>query len=378
MPALAELKAKAKELALRIPYQLIKDSPTVKYYTKWEVFDKCVESSNHAKASINLPWISEYDAVISNGELIKGQGLVNDEAAINIDVSESRILARHVANLTKVYSLGITGNPGRSIKIALIYSGDANEMHSNHLVINVDRDSSANVILSIIGNGGCGTNVVEINASDGSTLNLLTYTTNINPSFNLIRVIEGVRANINAYSIIVNGEMTHHREDYVLQGEGGVANVNALEIGLGNSRVDYMVNLIHVGRSTVSNSVTKAIALDSATVIHRGFGRITERGKWSYTNIEGKVFIGSSNAIGMSVPVIMVDTGDVNGARHSASDASIDENQELYLRMRGLSKDEAIKLIVYDTVMGFLDMVNGTFKDDANIVRDHLIKLINV
>lgn len=370
-----EVKVKARELAGRIPYQVIKDSPTVKYYTQWSLFDNCVESNDdntpHPPITPN-----EYDVVIHNGALIKGNELISNNAATGIDPSESRIIARHFVNIREIYSLSL--NDSSNVKLAMSYSGRSSEMHSNHVIINVNEDTLANISLSIIGNGGCGTNIVELNVDDGAVVNLLIYSTNADPAFNLIRVNEGARAKVNSYSIVVNGKMTHHREDYILRGRESMVNVNSLEVGLGSSRIDYLVNLMHYGEGSNSNSITKAIALDSATVIHRGFGRISEHGKWSYTSIEGKVFIGSSNAVGMSVPVIMVDTGDVNGARHSASDASLDEEQELYLRMRGLSRDEVIKLITYDMIMGFLDSVDKVFEDSVNNIRGSLLKLLRI
>ncbi|WP_243666063.1 hypothetical protein [Vulcanisaeta sp. JCM 16159] len=42
---LVELKLRARELAQKIPYQQIKDSPSVKYYTDWNAFEKCVDPS---------------------------------------------------------------------------------------------------------------------------------------------------------------------------------------------------------------------------------------------------------------------------------------------------------------------------------------------
>ncbi|MFP3237841.1 MAG: SufD family Fe-S cluster assembly protein [Caldivirga sp.] len=367
----SELRIKARELASKIPYQLIKDSPTVKYYTQWNLFDRCIETGGNALSK--LPQFNDYDVVIHNGELIKGVELLGDQVNIGIDPSESRIIARHLANLREVYPIVIKEG---EVKVMLSYGGGQYELNSNHVVINVVDHTMVNLAISIVGNGGCGTNVVEINVGNGTTLNLLTYSTNINPSFSLIRVTEGDRASVNAYTIVVNGEMTHHREDYILQGQGASINSNSLEFGSGNSRVDYMINIMHVGEHTMSNSTTRAIALDSATVVHRGFGRITERGRWSSTSIEGKVFIGSSNAVGMSVPIIMVDTGDVNGARHSATDASIDEDQELYLRMRGLSREEAIGLVVYDMVTGFLDSISASFKGSVSQIRESLMSLI--
>jgi len=89
----SELRIKARELANKIPYQLIKDSPTVKYYTQWNLFDRCIETGGNTLSK--LPQSNDYDVVIHNGELIKGVELLGDQVNIGIDPSESRIIARH-------------------------------------------------------------------------------------------------------------------------------------------------------------------------------------------------------------------------------------------------------------------------------------------
>lgn len=70
-----------------------------------------------------------------------------------------------------------------------------------------------------------------------------------------------------------------------------------------------------------------------------------------------------------SVPIIMVDTGDVNGARHSAADASPDEDQVNYLRLRGISKDEVTDLIIHEVVSQFIDSLPSEFTRDAEVIR---------
>ncbi len=77
----------------------------------------------------------------------------------------------------------------------------------------------------------------------------------------------------------------------------------------------------------------------------------------------------NEGAYAASVPIIMVDTGDVNGARHSAADASPDEDQVNYLRLRGISKDEVTDLIIHEIVSQFMDSLPSEFVHDADIVK---------
>jgi ABC-type transport system involved in Fe-S cluster assembly, permease component len=94
-------------------------------------------------------------------------------------------------------------------------------------------------------------------------------------------------------------------------------------------------------------------------------------------NVEGKVFVLNEGAYAASVPVIMVDTGDVNGARHSAADASLDEDQVNYLRLRGLDRDEVMDLLIHEVASQFLDSLPKEFLVDSEALRLLLInKLI--
>ncbi len=78
----------------------------------------------------------------------------------------------------------------------------------------------------------------------------------------------------------------------------------------------------------------------------------------------------NEGAYAASVPIIMVDTGDVNGARHSAADASPDEDQVNYLRLRGgISKDEVTDLIIHEIVSQFMDSLPSEFVHDADIIK---------
>jgi Fe-S cluster assembly scaffold protein SufB len=126
---------------------------------------------------------------------------------------------------------------------------------------------------------------------------------------------------------------------------------------------------MHLGEGSSSYSRVLGVARDRSFVIHRALGRIFERARWSDTNIEGKVFVLNEGAYAASVPVIMVDTGDVNGARHSAADASLDEDQVNYLRLRGFGKDEVIDLVLYEVAAQFLDSLPEDFKLDREVLR---------
>ncbi len=242
-----------------------------------------------------------------------------------------------------------------------------------HYTILIGDGVNASLSLFMLGLGGCPSTTVEIYLGRNSKLNVLFTSTHEQlPTYSLIKVVAGDESSITARTLIMGGSMNHHREDYLLQGRRSSLNHLGLEVGYGGvSRIDYQVNAMHTGEYGTSYSKVLGIARDKSFIIHRALGRITESAKWSDTNVEGKVFVMNEGAYAASVPIIMVDTGDVNGgARHSAADASPDEDQVNYLRLRGgISRDEVTDLIIHEVTSQFIDSLPSEFAYDAEVIR---------
>ncbi|GAB6947881.1 SufD family Fe-S cluster assembly protein [Vulcanisaeta sp. JCM 16161] len=385
MKWLDELKLRARELAQKIPYQQIRDSPSVKYYTDWSAFERCVDPNIEELSKysmINMPYESNIVSVNGNMSIVKVPNGVNVMSITelgeefgkllfkSIDISESKALARHVANLIGGTYVEINDDLSEPLRIGVVSSMPRPVLLPTHYTVLINDGVTASLSIFMNGLGGCPSTTVEIYLGRGSRLNALFVSTHEQvPTYSLIKVIAGDESTITARTLIMGGSMNHHREDYLLQGRKSGLNHLGLEIGYGASRIDYQVNAVHTGEYGTSYSKVLGIARDKSFIIHRALGRITEGAKWSDTNVEGKVFVMNEGAYAASVPIIMVDTGDVNGARHSAADASPDEDQVNYLRLRGISKDEVTDLIIHEVASQFIDSLPSEFAYDAEVIR---------
>ncbi|WP_252900638.1 hypothetical protein [Vulcanisaeta sp. JCM 14467] len=109
---LDELRLRARELAQKIPYQQIRDSPSVKYYTDWTVFDHCADPSPEDLTKpqpLEIPYelnVASINGSVSITKVPSGVTAMNinefgEEFGKllfkSIDISESKALARHVA-----------------------------------------------------------------------------------------------------------------------------------------------------------------------------------------------------------------------------------------------------------------------------------------
>ena len=389
---LDELRLRARELAQKIPYQQIKDSPSVKYYTDWSTFDRCADPSPEDLAKsqpVEIPYELNIASINGDVNVMKVPSGVN-VMNINdlgeeygkllfrsIDISESKALARHVANLITGVYVEVNNDLREPLRIGVASSLSRQVLLPTHYTVIINDGVNASLSMFMHGTGGCPSTTVEIYLGRNSRLNLLL--TGIHeqvPAYTLIKVIAGNESSITARTLIMGSSMNHHREDYLLQGVRSNLDHLGLEVGYGTSRIDYQVNAIHTGEYGTSYSRVLGIARDKSFIIHRALGRIIGTAKWSDTNVEGKVFVMNEGAHAASVPIIMVDTGDVNGARHSAADASPDEDQVNYLRLRGISKDEVTDLIIHEVVSQFVDSLPSEFTHDAEVIRSLVINKV--
>ncbi|GAB6945597.1 SufD family Fe-S cluster assembly protein [Vulcanisaeta sp. JCM 14467] len=382
---LDELRLRARELAQKIPYQQIRDSPSVKYYTDWTVFDHCADPSPEDLTKpqpLEIPYelnVASINGSVSITKVPSGVTAMNinefgEEFGKllfkSIDISESKALARHVANLVTGVYVEVNDVLREPLRIGVASSLSRQVLLPTHYTVLINDGVNASLSIFMLGAGGCPSTTVEIYLGRNSRLNLLiTGVHEQVPAYTLIKVIAADESSVTARTLIMGGSMNHHREDYLMQGVRSSLNHLGLEVGYGTSRIDYQVNAIHTGEYGTSYSRVLGIARDKSFIIHRALGRIIETARWSDTSVEGKVFVMNEGAHAASVPIIMVDTGDVNGARHSAADASPDEDQVNYLRLRGISKDEVTDLIIHEVVSQFIDSLPSEFTRDAEVIR---------
>jgi len=109
---------------------------------------------------------------------------------------------------------------------------------------------------------------------------------------------------------------------------------------------------VHFGRSTESDMITRAVMKDEATAIINGVTKIEKGATKSNGQQTEKVLMLSPKSRGDANPILLIDEDDVK-AGHAASVGQVNADQVYYLMSRGISRQEAERLIIH----GFLDPV---------------------
>ncbi len=371
------LRQRYLELAEELPYQYVKDSPTVKYYTDWRIFDKAL--TLHAANETYTPstlLAEEASIVIGSNDyilrdlpdavIVKRLG-ENYEPNIRI---ESKIQAIHFARLSTGIKITIPADTSLN-KPLVIVSGSRKGFLAHHIVLEAKPNSKAKIILidyaEVKNNKGVKTLVLEGRLDEDSDVELSTILLHKNtPSYHYKKIELGENTKSKTRILGLAGEMSHFREDYELLGEKSSIELYGSFVS-GNGRIDAITNVVHQAPRSRSLVLVRGVVLGKGLLVHRGVARVTPSAQWSSTSIDSLVSILSERGRGYSVPMLEIQTGRVIEARHSTAVTSIEEDQLFYLQSRGLSRSDAKKLLL-ESIIGYSDLLRVLYTSVEEIL----------
>ncbi|WP_156288503.1 Fe-S cluster assembly protein SufD [Oceanobacillus salinisoli] len=134
-----------------------------------------------------------------------------------------------------------------------------------------------------------------------------------------------------------------------LMGNGATSNANAVSVGRGKQIQNFTASIVQHGKATDGFILQRGVMKESATTIFNAIGKIEHGGTKANAVQESRVLMLSPKARGDANPILLIEEDDVT-AGHAASVGRVDPIQMYYLMSRGLTKDEAERLVIH----GFL------------------------
>ncbi len=154
-----------------------------------------------------------------------------------------------------------------------------------------------------------------------------------------------------------------------LKGEGGQVNVKAVTMGAGEMKANITSTVDHLARHTTSDILARSVMKNTASSILNSITKIEKGASKSNGQQSGKVLMLNPKARGDANPILLIDENDVI-AGHAASVGRVDPMQIYYLMSRGITEEEAEKLIVY----GFLGIVLSNIPSQS--LKEQLDRII--
>jgi Fe-S cluster assembly protein SufD len=135
----------------------------------------------------------------------------------------------------------------------------------------------------------------------------------------------------------------------ILKGKGSESDAKVICVGTEEQKLNLTTRAVHFGKSSNSDMITRAVMRDGSTAIINGITKIEKGATGANGQQTEKVLMLSPKARGDANPILLIDEDDVK-AGHAASVGQVNPEQVHYLMSRGITKDEAQRLIIY----GFL------------------------
>lgn len=155
----------------------------------------------------------------------------------------------------------------------------------------------------------------------------------------------------------------------VLKGDNSRGTCITISVASSNQEQDSGARMIHLGKNTTSNIISKSIAQNGGNATYRGKVFIDTKAENSSGNVKCDTLILDEKSKSDTIPVN--SCYNVNSSiEHEATVSKISEDNLFYLMSRGISRERAMELIV----LGFLEKFREELPMEYAVELNQLIK----
>ncbi|MGO4598468.1 Fe-S cluster assembly protein SufD [Terrabacter sp. 2RAF25] len=232
--------------------------------------------------------------------------------------------------------------------IRLSLAGQGGEPVHGHLVVRAGRFSKATVVVEHTGSGRY-SQLVSVVTGDGSDLTVVSVQRWADDAQHLAQhdALVGRDASYKHVSVTLGGEVVRVNSNVRYAGPGGDATLLGVYFADSGQHLEHRSYIDHNAAHCKSRATYKG-ALQGATARTVWVGDVLIRAEAEGTDTYelNRNLILTDGARADSVPNLEIETGEIEGAGHASATGRFDDLQLFYLQSRGISEDEAKRLVV--------------------------------
>lgn len=221
-------------------------------------------------------------------------------------------------------------------------------------------------------NGGLHLGTVEILTAPGAKVTYLALQEWDHNTWDLTaqRTLSRRDSTANLINVGFGGKVVRVNEEAILEESGANAYLYGVYFPDGTQHLDFHTLQDHLAPNTTSDLLFKGVLRDQAKSVYEGMVRVRQAAKGTNANQTNRNILLSHTSKADSVPMLQIETADIQRCSHGATVGQVDENQLFYLMARGLPKDEATQLLIE----GFFQQVTNHIPEAA--IREHVRQVV--
>jgi len=181
---------------------------------------------------------------------------------------------------------------------------------------------------------------------------------------------KGKASKISWTQVEVGSSITWKYPSCILQGDDSIGEFYSVAITNDCMQADTGTKMVHLGKNTKSRILSKGISTGKGKNTYRGAVVIAPNASHSRNHTQCDSLLIGSNCEANTVPVIEVRNKS-SVVEHEATASKVNEEQLFYLQARGISAEEAVKLIIN----GYCDEVFKQLPMEFALEANRLLEL---
>lgn len=215
--------------------------------------------------------------------------------------------------------------------------------------------------------------VVEIFVKDGAECKYNTIQNWSNEVYNLVtkRAIVGKNGMMQWVDGNIGSGITMKYPSCILMGDNSTGNSISIAYAKKNQILDAGAKMIHIGKNTKSNIVSKSIASNGGVSNYRGTTKICKNAINSVATVKCDTILLDDISKSDTIPQNILENNS-STLEHEATISKISAEKLFYLESKGLSEDQAKEMLV----MGFVDDFKKELPMEYAVELNRLLKEI--
>ncbi|MFM9043289.1 MAG: Fe-S cluster assembly protein SufB, partial [bacterium] len=214
--------------------------------------------------------------------------------------------------------------------------------------------------------------VVEIIAKPGARVRYTTVQNWSQNVYNLVtkRAVAHEDATMEWVDCNLGSKLTMKYPSIYLMGERAHGEILSIAFAGEGQHQDAGGKIVHTAPNTTSSIFSKSISKDAGRTSYRGLLEIADGASESKSKVVCDALLLDEKSRSDTYPTIRIGEDDVD-VGHEATVSKIGEEQVFYLQSRGLSEEEASKMIVN----GFIEPITKELPMEYAVEMNRLIEL---